>query len=105
MCVESSTSSSNASSRRRRGGASRRSRKLWDQATARHLTQQKQCRERGRVPPRLAALVGSKVRMFVPTFVETQRFRTDSRGTLDYILTNSDLREAPVRACLGNGYQ
>jgi hypothetical protein len=33
------------------------------------------------------------------------RFRTDSRGTLDYILTNSDLREAPVRACLGNGYQ
>jgi hypothetical protein len=23
------------------------------------------------------------------------RFRTDSRGTLDYILTNSDLREAP----------
>jgi hypothetical protein len=24
---------------------------------------------------------------------------------LDYILTNSDLREAPVRACLGNGYQ
>jgi hypothetical protein len=32
---------------RRRGGASRRSRKLWDQATARHLTQPKQCRERG----------------------------------------------------------
>jgi hypothetical protein len=31
--------------------------------------------------------------MFVPTFVETQRFRTDSRGTLDYILTNCDLWE------------
>src|SRR5438128_11819599 len=40
--------SSTASPRRRRGGASRRSRKLWDQTTARNLKQPKHWRERGR---------------------------------------------------------
>src|SRR6059058_1861789 len=66
--------SSTASPRRRRGGASRRSRKLWDQTTARNLKQPKQWRERGRdikaamttiaaTAPRLSRLVLPNLRL------------------------------------------